>query len=414
LQNDSLLIQVHYSGPLFWGGKENHEWVYDAVERLGLLLAVITDNAPQWLHELVPSDRIAICDLHDLSRLIECARGFETQFYISGFVTYAEEFVLQTAHLAEEFKTPGISLHGARGSSADKREMKKRLLSAGINTPKYLEARSAEEVVAGVSQFDGPAVVKPALGGGSVGVRLIESPGEVLEIFDNVMRLADPKIDPIFRRFDGTFLIEEYAPGRLVSVDGLVVDGVPQVWGMTDTMMGPEPEFLQLGCWTIDIDTHCRRTTEAAISALGFRTGSFHCELRMSPGGPSVIEVACRPPGELITLMYQDAYGIEFLHSLLAISIGRDPASAIKIRNRCSGSVACFPEREGKMIGFEGLDEILSHPNFERLFLSDRIGSRVSDIFNPYSVVQMTSDDHEELWDAIKYAQRTLRITIGD
>lgn len=406
---EEILIQVHHSSPLFWGGRDNQRWVYDAARSAGLEVAVITDGVPHWLNELVPPARTEVCRLQCDTEMRDAAARLAEGNHLRGVVTYSEEFVVATARLADEFGVPSISLRGALSSSADKLRMKRCLHEASVPSPAFGWARSTAELRQTAQRLGCPVVVKPRKGGGSVAVRKMDDPSDSERIFRAVSCQARADVDPIFRGFDGTFIVEQYVPGRLVSVDGLVTSGRATVLGMTDTLMSCEPMFYQRGCWTIDIDEQCRRVAHAAVSALGFRDGVFHCEVRLNNGSPSVIEVAARLPGELIVPMYKEARGIDLLDLHLKTMTGSSAALPSRSKFAISGAYAAFPEQPGQLLEVQGVDAVRDHPCIERVYVSDRFGTCV-DMFNPYAVAQITTATDREFRLVFAFVQKNLRI----
>jgi biotin carboxylase len=412
LTNQRLIIQIHHTSPLFWGAKDNQRWVYDAVKEQGYQVAVITDHAPAWLYELVPSDLIEICDLHSFDQVLMAGRRLSDHGIIQGVLTYAEEFVVSTAFLSDMMGVPGIGLAAARRSSTDKLAMKIALQQAGVPSPAFAAIKTHAELLNCASELEYPVVIKPRCGGGSVAVLKINNSDEASAVFKEVELTARPEIDPIFRQFDGTFLVEQYIGGDLVSVDGLVDSGQVHIVGMTDTLMSREPNFYQLGTWTIETDDRCARVAADAVRALGFRSGGFHCELRKNATGPVVVEVAARLPGELMVKMYEDAFGVDFLTGFLAVISGSPLLKLERTIERVAGTFSCFPGQAGKLVGFNGIETALAHPAVTQVVVNDCIGETVEDLFNPYATVYAIGESLDELKDTLAFARKTISIEI--
>jgi hypothetical protein len=409
----AAILQIHHSSPLFWGGIENQRWVYDAVSAKDMDLFVLTDATPSWLWDLLPAERVGVTDLYDPAELLRKAQAIASQHALVGVITYAEEFVPQCAAVAEALSLPGIGEVAARRSSMDKIRMRECLAAESVPCPRFLIARSPEELREAASILGCPTVVKPRCGGGSVAVIRMESSSQAEEVYANVEALARPSVDPIFRSFDGTFLVEEYIPGRVLSVDGFIQTGRPFVVGMTDTRMSEEPCFYQEGCWTIDLIPACCEVAELAVEALGFDSGCFHCEVREGPNGPVVLEVAARLPGELIVPMYKAATGVDLLELAIDVAVGVVPRVTVGPLKRFSGAHAWFPNREGTMLGYRGVEDVLRDPRVSRLLLHDVLGEPAVP-FNPYAVAQLDAPSLDRLLVGIEEVRSLLDLRIAE
>ena len=110
--------------------------------------------------------------------------------------------------------------------------------------------------------------------------------------------------------------------GPVVSVDGIVQNKKINTIGMVEFVMGPEPRFTQEANYIparLDKETQskCEAMAQKVIEALGFDNCGFHCEQRITPSGPVLIEIAARLPGGPLQPGYKQAYGVD-LTSLMA------------------------------------------------------------------------------------------------
>ena len=132
-----------------------------------------------------------------------------------------------------------------------------------------------------------------------------------------------------FKNFPDVWLLEEYIPGTVVSVDGVIQNRRVQFAGLVEIGMGPEPHFTQCANWLParireQEAKACFVLTQRVIAALSLDQCGFHCELRLSPKGtPSLIEIAARLPGGLIPEAYSRAYGLDLASAMLDVWMGR-------------------------------------------------------------------------------------------
>jgi hypothetical protein len=292
-------------------------------------------------------DRVIFADLthpEDANRSVLEFFGNQHDSEIRGFTTYAEECVPVTDELA---RLNGLSriTRGDPMLLRDKHLMRETLKASHIPQPQSVLCCNLNEVKQAVSAIGFPCVIKPVSLASSLGVRRIDEREIILlpEFFDSA-QTADAE-DNIRLQFDlsRNVLIEEYVSAtREISVEGIVVGGVIQTVGVTEKHLGPEPHFQEIGHTTsapldsdaaVEIGLYLQR----AASSLQLDFCAFHAEFRLPPQGPPVlIEIAGRLGGDLIHLLWHEAYDIPFPTSILDLAAGIPDVKLCRKQDRCS------------------------------------------------------------------------------
>lgn len=194
-------------------------------------------------------------------------------------------------------KETDISYQGAIYAT-DKCEMRKRLKKFGISIPNYHIIESYEEFISSISSMPCRFVLKPADNSASRGVVLIDKKDELnyFEVYNECLQYSRNK----------KLLVEEYLTGPEVSVESFTVDGNTTVITITDKIVTPEPFFVELGhtepsILSQQVQENIKAITCAAINAIGIMNGPSHTEIKITPEGPKIVEIAARLGGDYIT-----------------------------------------------------------------------------------------------------------------
>jgi hypothetical protein len=95
------------------------------------------------------------------------------------------------------------------------------------------------------------------------------------------------------------------------------------------------------------------------IAALGIETSATHMEWFFGPKGLKFSEIGCRPPGVGAWDLYSAGNEIDlYLQWANAILSGAAGVFAAPTRRYASGIVALRPDRDGRISGYSGVDEL--------------------------------------------------------
>ncbi|MER9964762.1 acetyl-CoA carboxylase biotin carboxylase subunit family protein [Mesorhizobium sp. M0045] len=290
-----------------------------AAKRLGLHpITLAADPACYDYLTAERSDAIRV-DTSNLDALIrECSRLHATYDIagITGFTDVDESVYITVGKLCRHFDLPGPRPASIE-RCCDKFSQRLALLKAGVPVPAYRVASNATDVENAAAEIGLPVVVKPAIGSGSMGVRLCRN---VDELAEHTTYLFGGKH---IWRSSPRILVEEFAQGPFYSVE-IMGD---EVIGIVAVDFAPPPHFVfreSIFPAPLGDDEH-ERIADVSLSclqALGLGWGPTNIELRWTKRGPVVIEVNPRLAGALEPQLVHLASGIDLITEHIKLVIG--------------------------------------------------------------------------------------------
>ena len=328
-----------------------------AASRIGLEVTVASDRchvlAEEWRAGSLPLDFTK--PVEAAAQLAEAMRraGVEVPIAVLGVDEQTAVIAARTAALLGLAHSPIEALEAAK----DKWAMRERLRAAGLPGPGCeLVARdlAPDELEKLAARAVYPCVVKPRALSGSRGVIRADSPVELRSALARLSALLrSPKVavrrDPLFE----TMLVEEFLPGPEVAVEGLLEDGrlrLLAIFDKPDPLDGPffeETLYITPSRHSGEDQAALALLAEASARALGLTDGPLHAELRLTPKGPRVIEVAGRSIGGLCgrTLRFGLGVSLEELVLRHAVARGGGAPFALPEREHLAAGVLMLPIR---------------------------------------------------------------------
>jgi biotin carboxylase len=271
----------------------------------------------------------------------------------------------------------------AVAATRDKLAMRARLAAMEVPQPAFAALRAgagSEEVAAVVGTVGLPCVIKPTTLSGSQGVLRADTVAEARAVVERVRRIATAAgVDP-----GAALLVEQFAPGPEVAVEGLMVAGELRalaVFDKPDPLDGPAfeetiyvtPSRLAPGDLAAVL-----AATSAATVALGLVDGPVHAEVRVRDARASVIEVAARTIGGLCsrTLSFSTGRSLEALVIAHALGLGVGETGA----QGASGVLMVPIPRAGTLVGVDGQAEARQVPGVTDLQITIAIGRAVAPV----------------------------------
>lgn len=336
---------------LVTGGSFFQVPVVQTARKLGCHIGVIDINSE------APAKRYADesfdVSLRDAGAMMEVAKAFKPDAIVLGA---CDTGVVTAARVCEMLGLPGNSVETAIAAT-DKVKMLEAFNKFGVACPVH-QVVSASDIDDFVMEVPFPAISKPTDSSAGRGVRLIEGPDDLPE----AVRFSSSA------GVTGDVLIEEFMEGPEVSVETLVVDGIPYALQVTDKITSGVPYFFEVGHCQPSTLPECvkediRSLAKKAALAVGIKNGPAHVEIKATKEGAKMVELGARLGGCFVSsrLINASVSGVDLTEASIRIALG-ESLDAIRYQDSgvCSAISYIVPEREGTMRSVLGVDEARS------------------------------------------------------
>ncbi len=295
-------------------------------------------------------------------------------FQPDGIMTLATDMPMRSiAKAAEECGLPGISMDCAI-KATDKGEMIKVFKSAGVAHPWYHIVPDDDTFRQVLSHVTFPCIMKPVDNSGSRGVVLAHSEEELLSNYDYSKQESR----------GGGVIIEEYMEGPEVSVEIIVLDGVPHILQVTDKLTTGAPHFVEMGhsqpsmLAPQDLSAISDLAGRAAL-AVGIQNGPAHAEVMLTADGPKMVEIGARLGGDCITThLVPLSTGIDMIRATIEIACGIKPDLTPKWDK--GSAIRYFDVGHGVISSIRGIDEARSTAGVREICFVKSLGDTVGEI----------------------------------
>ncbi|MER8786145.1 acetyl-CoA carboxylase biotin carboxylase subunit family protein [Mesorhizobium sp. M1006] len=287
-----------------------------AAERLGLHPITLSTDPAQYDYLAAEGIETVRVDTGNLDALIhECSR-LRATYDIAGITSAREAVYATVGKICRNLDLPGPNPASIE-RCCDKFTQRELLAQAGVPIPSYRLAANAAQVERSAAEIGLPVVLKPAVGNGSMGVRLCDNADELVE--HTTYLLGGKHI----WRSSPRILVEEFAQGPFYEAETMG----NEVIGISAAEFGPPPHFVfrQSIFPALLTDDEHERIADVALSclqALGLDWGPTNIELRWTKRGPVVIEVNPRLASGTYPRRFQLAYGIDPVTEHIKLVIG--------------------------------------------------------------------------------------------
>jgi len=304
-----------------------------------------------------------LVDYTDWSVLGPLVTAAHQVYGFDGVATITEPGVEPAARVAEALGLAGNSPRCAR-LMRDKAAMREHL----AGRPGAVAAAVAGDR-AGLGAFGArhgyPFIVKPVDAAASFGVRRVDGPAAIDDAWASIVRLRGSTEHPFATYFPvGDFLMEEYLEGPEYSVESFTFDGRHLLLAVTEK--ATHTSFVETGhalpARLAPADDHAvRACAEEFLDTVGLRQGAAHTEVKLTPGGPRVIESHGRPGGDRIMELVDAAYGFDIESFTVGWAGGVLTAPERAPSARAAAATRFLTSEPGRVTRVQGVDEVRAH-----------------------------------------------------
>jgi len=316
---------------------------------------------------------------------------------VDGITTFVELSVPLAARLSEAFGLPGFrpkAVDAARDKHATRAAMK----AAGLPTPKNILIRSEADLQAAAAHVGFPSVLKPVSGAASLGVKKVTDIAEMTACYREVVAELSSLVvssGALVKRQDNTgvdagsvvdltILLEQYLDGVEVDVDIVMSDGQWQYAAVSDNGPTLEPYFNET--WGLcpsllnkDDQTKLKELSIDCVKALGFTSGIFHVECKLTSSGPQLIEVNARMGGGPVRECNRLVWGVDLVEEAIFCALGIPARPVVPpLPMTCIGYSFLNAPKSGKLMSTRCLEDLKQKEGVLSVDLMVREGGAVT------------------------------------
>lgn len=307
----------------------------------------LSDDLKHWLTHYEEVGNVT-----DGGQVLNAVRTIQRYAQVDRLEAVVEAHIMAAARVREAAGIPGTSTHTAF-LCRDKPAMKQVLAEGGVPCAQSTGAASVEEVLEFAFRVGYPLILKPRAGAGAAGAVRVDSDLEVPRAFNSLG--------------GGSVAAEEYIEGHEAFYDTLTLGGqvvhefithyYPNVLEAMRTRW-ISPQFIT----TNRIDSAPAYDQVKALGRkvgklLGIETSATHMEWFVGPKGLKFSEIGCRPPGVLAWDLYNVGNDMDLYREWANLIAGGRPQQQPS-RRFSAGIIAIRPDRDGTIVGYEGLDAV--------------------------------------------------------
>jgi biotin carboxylase len=337
----------------------------------------------------------------------------------AGITTFSEYQIRRTAALAARLGLGRYHAPEVAERLTDKWAQREAVRRAGVDHVRSWPLTCAADLPAALSEVPLPAVVKPARGAGSRDTYRVDDAAECAAVVESLFAGGSRR----------TFVLEEMLVGDSaaagpdwsdhLSVETLFLEGAPAHVALSGRTKLAHP-FRETGAFVPssvgpELGARIVRLTERVCAALGVRHGFTHTEIKLTAGGPRLLEVNGRLGGHVPSCIRR-SLGVDPVALALRAAVGAVESVPDVRRPGCVAFdyFPAVPVEARRVVAVAGLDEIQHLPGVEHVELRVQPGAsldwRVGSEGYVCSVAGAVAT-HDELRRTLSAIDALLRVT---
>ncbi|OFZ15366.1 MAG: hypothetical protein A2Z20_06860 [Bdellovibrionales bacterium RBG_16_40_8] len=250
---------------------------------------------------------------------------FISENKIHGIICLNEGTVPFASDIIEALGLPRFSGENIR-NLRNKKLMRQKLFNSGILQPQFIYVDDITTFERNTIKY--PAVVKPAEMMASLGVKLVNSDDELAKAITAAQNV-DFNGENLRNHygFDKGVLIESYLKGKELSIETFVQNGKVIDFFITQKFKCAEPYFDEIGHLANPQISNSqfvaiREFINLLHKNLSILNAITHTEVKIDGDQVGLIEIGCRPGGDLIPLIHKYSASVSFAEVAAKINMG--------------------------------------------------------------------------------------------
>jgi biotin carboxylase len=281
--------------------------------------AVVVGNSEE-LPGIALADYYLITEDNDVDSVVSFCEKIE----VDGIVpTPVDRPLVWMAKVAKRLGLNFLSVESAE-NFRHKFKMKHALMQANVSCAKGILTNPSNFSLSLLNGFSYPLIVKPIDGYASRGVTRANNDEELLTRIKEAATFSS----------NANFVIEEFIEGREFNAEGVVYNGIVELYAIVEKISDPFPRTIEMGHVippdiTKGEDKIIADITTDAVLALGMENGTFNAEIKIHNRNANVIEVNGRLAGDfIISHLIKPTTGQDMEEAVVNISLGIPPEKA--------------------------------------------------------------------------------------
>jgi carbamoylphosphate synthase large subunit len=368
--------------------------------------AALDDEMRGWL-----SHYEQVGNVTDPRQVEPIVRAIQTKVQVDRLEASVEAHVMCAAKVREACGIPGTSVE-TTFLCRDKPAMKEALRAAGVACAQSIGSADLAEVQAFAAQVGYPLIIKPRDAAGAAATYRVDSDAELLHALHESGVGSGRSV-----------AVEEFIEGHEGFWDTLTIAGTvvhefichyyPTVLeAMRNRWVSPQ--FICTNrIDAVEAYDEVKQMGRKVVSALGIETSATHMEWFFGPKGLKFSEIACRPPGVGAWDLYSAANEIDIYREWAEAVVWHTRKQTLS-RRFSAGIVALRPDRDGRIVGYEGVEAI--ERSFGQWILDAHFpapGTPTSPVeagFMANAWLRMKHPDYDELRRMLNVAGETIKV----
>ena len=353
------------------------------------------------------ADECFVCSIRDYEGVLKIAKDFKPDGILIGA---CDTSVVTGARICQTLGLPGHTVDTAI-KSTDKVKMLEVFQEHDVAHPLF-QVIKKDSVLTISNDIAYPLITKPTDSAGGRGVCIVHNEEELSKAVEFSSNAGQ----------SGDVLIEEYMKGPEVSVEMIIVDGIPYVLQITDKITSGEPNFFEIGhsqpsVLPLNIKERITELACKAVKAVGLRDSPAHIEIIITDKGPRMVELGARLGGDCITsyLIDESVIGINMTEATIKLCLGIKPDVTQFSNSGVCSAVRFIPAKEGTLKGITGEKEAEALMGVKKICITGKIGKHYSDATDDsarFGYVVCVGNSTEEALQRCQNAINTIRFEL--